>query len=53
LTKLKPILEENAIEQEKLSKRLEKDKTEANKKKVVVEEEAFEVGLKATEIGKL
>ena len=39
LIKLKPILEENIIEQEKLSKKLEKDEVEANKNKVVVEEE--------------
>lgn len=50
LIKLKPILEENVIKQEKLSKELEKDKVEAYKKKVVVEEEAREVETQANEI---
>ena len=50
LVKLKPILEENVIEQEKLSKKLEKDKVEANKNKVIVEEETRIVEEKAMEI---
>lgn len=50
LVKLKPILEENVIEQEKLSRKLEKDKVEANKNKVIVEEETRIVEEKAMEI---
>lgn len=50
LKKLKPILEENVIEQEKLSKVLEKDKVEAYKTKMIVEEEAREVETQANEI---
>jgi dynein heavy chain, axonemal len=50
LKKLKPILEQNVIEQEKLSKVLEKDRIEANKNKVIVEEEARIVEDKALEI---
>ena len=50
LVKLKPILEENVIEQEKLSKKLEKDKVEANKNKAIVEEETRIVEEKAMEI---
>ena len=50
---LKPTLETNVIEQEKLSKRLDKDRVEANKKKAIVEEEAHVVSEKAAEIGEL
>jgi len=50
LTKLKPVLEENMIEQEKLSKVLEKDKIEAYKTKAIVEDEATEVETQANEI---
>lgn len=50
LKKLKPILEQNVIEQEKLSKVLEKDKVEAYKTKMIVEEEAREVETQANEI---
>jgi dynein heavy chain len=53
LVKLKPILEINVIEQEKLSKKLEKDKVEANKNKLVVEEETRIVEEKAFEIKSL
>lgn len=50
LTKLKPILEENVIKQEKLSKELEIDKIEAYKTKEIVEEEARIVENQANEI---
>ena len=43
LKKLKPILEQNVIEQEKLSKVLEKDRIESNKNKVIVEDKALEI----------
>jgi dynein heavy chain, axonemal len=50
LTKLQPILAENVAKQEKLSKVLEKDKAEAYKTKVIVEDEAREVETQANEI---
>jgi dynein heavy chain len=50
LIELKPILETNVVEQEKLSKELEAKKVEANKVKVVVEEEARVVEEKAYDI---
>ena len=50
LTKLKPILEENVVKQEKLSKKLEIDKVEAYKTKEIVEEEARIVENQANEI---
>lgn len=50
LTKLQPILAENVAEQEKLSRVLEKDKAEAYKTKVIVEDEAREVETQANEI---
>jgi dynein heavy chain len=50
LTNLKPILEKNVVEQEKLQKKLDKDRVEANKKKAVVEGEAAVVNKRAGEI---
>ena len=47
---LQPSLEQSVIEAEQMSKKLEKDKIEANKKKMVVEEEKKIVDKKAAEV---
>lgn len=50
ITKLQPVLEQSVTEAEQMSKKLEKDKLEANKKKVLVEEDKKIVDKKAAEV---
>jgi hypothetical protein len=50
LTLMRPDLEQSVIKAEYMSKNLEKDKYEANKKRMVVEEEKKIVDKKAAEV---
>ncbi len=50
LTLMQPDLEQSVVKAEQMSKNLEKDKYEANKKRMVVEEEKRIVDKKAAEV---